>query len=52
MTLINVLYLYIFDEFCWKKMLNVHIQSWIYFFVGHPVYWVDMSVPITISKSM
>ena len=35
-TLIKVLYLYIFDEFCWKKMLDIDLQSWIYFIAGHP----------------
>ena len=27
-----MLYLYIFDYFCWKKMLDIDLQSWIYFF--------------------
>ena len=36
-ALIKVLYLYIFNDFCWKKMLDTDFQSWIYFFTGHPV---------------
>ena len=30
-----MLYLYIFDDFYWKEMLGIGLQSWIYFFVGH-----------------
>ena len=26
-----MLYLYIFDDFCQKKMLNIDLQTWIYF---------------------
>ena len=32
-----MLYLYIFNDFCWKKMLDIDLQSWIYLFTGHPV---------------
>ena len=35
-----MLYLYIFDDFCGKKMLDVvDLQSWINVFVGHTVDW-------------
>ena len=29
--LMKVLYLYIFDDFCQKKMLGIDLQTWIYF---------------------
>ena len=31
MILIKVLYLYLFHHFCWKKMLDIDLQCWIYF---------------------
>ena len=37
MAHIKVLYLYITDDFCWKKILDIDLQSWIYVFAGHPV---------------
>ena len=40
MALIKVLYLYIFDDFCRKKMLDIDLQVWIYFFAGHPTYFI------------
>ena len=33
-TLIKVLYLYFFGNFCSKKMLDVDLQSWVYVFAG------------------
>ena len=37
-TLIKVWYLYIFEGFYWKKMLDIVLQRWIYFFAGRPEY--------------
>ena len=41
-TLIKVLFLYIFHDFRWKKMLDIDFQSWIYFFAGYLV-WSGLS---------
>ena len=37
-TIIKVLWLCIFEDFCLKKMLDIDLQNWIHFFPGHPVY--------------
>ena len=39
----KMLYLYIFADFCSKKMFDIDHQSWIYFIAGHPVHILQSS---------
>ena len=34
---IKLLYLYIFDSFCHKKLVDIDHRGWTYFFAGDPV---------------
>ena len=37
---IKLLYLYIFDSFCQKKLVDIDHRGWTYFFAGDPEHFL------------